>query len=145
MISINLLGCLPYLRIPYDNNHNIVTNSIGAHSVIYSKAMRETTLTYNFNIHWDRYLNQNFRRYMYDIPLCYQLFPETENYKNWHHLYGLVYIIKYIMNQLELDKKVEPGYMYHYMFSKYIFYFFIICILVAIYSIINKIYYANKQ
>jgi hypothetical protein len=144
---VYFLGCLPYIRIPYDNNHNISLISIGTHACIYSKLIRNITLEYDFTdtIDWDNYLYKNYRKYMYDIPLCYQLFTATENYNNWYHFYGLTSIIKKINNNLELDKKVEPGYTYNYMFSKYIFYFFIICILVVIYSIINKIYYVNKQ
>ena len=69
---------------------------------------------------WDVYLC--FNKLQYYTPLCYQLFPETENNKNWGENYGvfkyLMILPKYIFKLLNLDTQVEPGYSIMYIFSK---------------------------
>ena len=79
-----LLGCIPYTQIPYDLcNYRIL--STGTHAAIYSKQNRNRTLKKNqLDIKdWDVYNNQNINRFTYYTPLCYQLFPETDNSKLW--------------------------------------------------------------
>ena len=87
------LGGIPYISIPY-NSYLYYTLSTGTHSVIYSKLMREIILNDDIkNIKdWDVYLI--FNKLQYYTPLCYQLFPETENNKNWGENYG---VFKYLM------------------------------------------------
>lgn len=150
---IYLLGAIPGLQIPFDYYNNIIYSSCGTHAVIYSKKNRDETLNYiiSHNItDWDIYDNFKFNRYTYYIPLCYQLFPDTENKKNWGRDKGvlLVYstsIQKIIFNFLNLDKKCEPGYSYFYYFSKILFYLLLILFLILLYFIIYKIYKNNKK
>ena len=110
-----LLGCIPYLQLPYDFNNYIVL-STGMHAVIYSKENRIRTLNKNqISIKdWDIFNNQNINRIMYHIPLCYQLFPETENSKVWGKensklVHYASKIIQKIFKLFNLDKSVEPG------------------------------------
>jgi len=119
------LGTIPYLRVPYNNNHQILLLSTGTHSCIYSKKMRDETLKNKVLTDWDIYINFNYKRYIYNIPLCYQLFPETENSKNWG--FGSN-ILKYIFKMNGLDKN-ENGYKNFYFFSKIIFYIILFVIL----------------
>ena len=120
------LGGIPYISIPY-NSYLYYTLSTGMHSVIYSKLMREIILNDDIkNIKdWDVYLI--FNKLQYYTPLCYQLFPETENNKNWGENYGvfkyLMILPKYIFKLLNLNTQIEPGYSIMYIISKLIFLF----------------------
>ena len=139
------LGCVPFLLIPYDYN-NYRSLSTGAHSVIYSRKYREYILNVDqiTITDWDLYNGTKLFKYKYCYykPLCYQLFTETENSKQWGkntifkdyaNLY--YYLIIYIFNKLNMNKKPEPGFTYFYIFAKSLF----ITLLVGSCLIINKI------
>lgn len=127
------LGCVPVVRIPYslDLYHYINVVSGGTHAVIYSRANRDKILHKDKqNIKdWDIECNLSSRRYMYHEPLCYQLFPETDNSKYWggdpyNPLNIIIYygsiLIKTIYKLLSLDTQVEPGYSILYTVSSII-------------------------
>jgi hypothetical protein len=148
---IYFLGCIPYLQIPYYNNTNKLILEMGCHSCIYTKSLREYVLQQDQKqiIDWDVYHNFNTVKYIYYKPLCYQLFPDTENSKIWEKYFlnsGI--ILKNIFKFLKLDIQSEPGYMHFYNFSKIIFYiivFFIILILIFIIMKINKVIFSKKS
>ena len=144
-----LLGCITFLQIPYNYYTNRVI-SAGTHAVIFNKLLYNQTLNENLqNIKdWDIYCNYKFnQRYTYYIPLCYQLFPETENQKTWGNwegstfidMYG-VYIFKQLLKLLQLDINVEPGYTILYIVSRIPFYLLLILI---IWIIVKKMYTIN--
>jgi hypothetical protein len=143
---IYLLGCIPYIQIPYDYNTNIVLSG-GTHACIYSKQIREQILkTIQTKIKdWDLFCNFNYvlNKYTYYTPLCYQLFPETDNAKQWGDSDWFTRIIGImllnIFKMVGLDKNIEPGYSIFYGFSKFAFYFLIIIIIVIIYISLRKI------
>ena len=121
---IYILGCIPIIKIPYDcNNYNALTFG-GTHSIIYSKQHRINILNINqADIHdWDmihaiRFGNMiNFKQIMYYKPLCYQLFTDTENSKNWN-LY-IKDICMFYAKLLNVHKQVEPGFSNSYLISK---------------------------
>ena len=122
------LGCIPYIQsVGY--NHNTLFLSSGTHACIYSKKIREHVFD-NHNqqdiIDWDIFNNMNYfhyYRYIYHEPLCYQLFPITENSKKWFNPFGLADLFKYIIKSFLLDKQIEPGYPFFYTFSKILFIF----------------------
>ena len=137
------ISCIPFLMIPYDE-YNYINKSTGTHSVVFSKKHRENLLNVNqFKISdWDVYNNKYFNRYAYYTPLCYQLFPETENSNNWgvngpfkNITYFLGKLLKYFFNFLKMDKQVEPGYTIFYNFSKLLFYILVILSIIIIYNI----------
>ena len=115
------IGCIPFVQIPY-NVHNYMGKSGGAHSVFYSKSMRESMLKDKNIKDWDDYLSTKLLEYIYYTPLCYQLFPETENQKYWGEQNYVGYILCKIMiaiyKFLKLDIQPEPGYSIFYAFSK---------------------------
>lgn len=83
------LGCLPYVSKEIDEYISRLYASTGMHSVIYSSAFIELTIKTNkknkllYQISdWDAY-TCIFNNYMSNIPLCFQLFPETPNQKEW--------------------------------------------------------------
>lgn len=135
------IGALPYLQIPTFDQENILLLCTGAHSVIYPKAfIRYINKINKKNIEdWDVYLNFNFKRYNYYKPLCYQLFPETENSKNCiNSFYIAGPIANTLFKILKLDEQIEPGYTIMYNFSIYLFYIIVLLFLFLIYSYIYK-------
>jgi len=114
------IGCLPFVQIPY-NMHNYIGACIAAHSIIYSKKMRESILKDNPN-DWDEYLSTKSINYIYYTPLCYQLCPQTDNQAYWgkNNIISYVWskIIIIIIHLLKLDTQAEPGYSILYAFSK---------------------------
>jgi hypothetical protein len=148
-----LLGCMPLIKMPYTFNcqHFISIVSLGTHACLYSKENRykllktdQTTIT-----DWDIYNAFNSRRYSYFEPLCYQLLPETENSKNWgennYILYLLGIIAKWVFKIFSLDKQVEPGYSFFYIFSKIFFFIIVFSILFMLLSIIYIINVTTKN
>ena len=143
---IYYLGCIPWLLVPtfYDINTYFATCSTGMHSVIYSKKNRELYMKKYYDAiyktrDWDVLHNiYSTNRYAYYIPLCYQLFENTENNKNWGSfniiLKFLAGIIKGIFSILHLDKNLEPGYSIFYAFSKLLF---LILVILAVYIVIK--------
>ena len=137
------LGCLPYLQLPctLDSKHYINICSGGTHAVIYTKKNRERLLNVNQKdiTDWDYYSFTHSRRYAYCEPVCYQLFPDTDNSNNWHKdnyiLYMISKLAKKILNLFKLDTQIEPGYSIFYLYSKIFAFTIIILILVIIYKI----------
>jgi hypothetical protein len=150
------LGCLPYIQLPYHIYHRRVFTKAGTHAVIYSRELRENILLKDQKAiyDWDIYTN-GYTCFMYYKPLCYQLFPETEN-SNYHsyssckqiyssndcdHPYFFIYIKKMsvFFNQLvKLNKKEEPGYSIMYWFSFLSFFFIIIIVLGIIFWVYKR-------
>jgi hypothetical protein len=109
------LGTVPYISRPVDTTTSRVYLSTGAHACIYSNEFINDTLNHKGEIlDWDWYINIYGTRYMYNKPLCYQTFPDTENSKNWG--FGSS-ILRMIYKFLNMDKVAEPGYTIFYYFS----------------------------
>ena len=121
---IYLLGCVPYLQIPSLIKHSKVIFSTGTHACIYSKKFREDILrTPQHKIYdWDLYtnLNSSASRYIYKIPLCYQLFYETDNFNSC--IYNSKYLMMSLFKKMNMDKSPEPGFSNFYWISRVIFF-----------------------
>jgi hypothetical protein len=113
------LGTLPIIQKAYDNNTSLCTG-LGTHAIIYSRNFINKTLQKNKrNIKdWEQYVGGIERRYIYNEPLCYQLFPKTENQELWT---GFSKIAIYIIRLLKLDVRVDPGYSIAYIVSRGIY------------------------
>jgi len=137
-----MLGALPHLQIPYKNKHYTLCISSGTHASIYSKKLRDNILD-NVPIDtvgdWDVYTNLNCSRYIYEEPLCYQLFPDTENSKYWINYFGVSTALRSYMKSLELDMKTEPGYSNCYTNSRKRIYYILIVIIIIIFFYTNKV------
>ncbi len=98
------LGCLPYLQLPctLDSKHYINICSGGTHAVIYTKKNRERLLNVNQKdiTDWDYYSFTHSRRYAYCEPVCYQLFPDTDNSNNWHKDNYILYMISKLAKKI---------------------------------------------
>jgi hypothetical protein len=125
------LGCIPYLQ-SVGSNHNRLYASTGTHACIYSKPLRTHILNQKQSeiIDWDVHTNQ-YPRYVYHQPLCYQLFPHTDNSQHWYNPFGLAHLVKFMHSVLGVDKQVEPGYSRMYAFSK-MFYILLCALLVYV-------------
>ena len=125
---IFILGCIPFLQIPY-NSITYKGFSMGTHANIYSKSFIHKIIKDINKINdWDLYIKTKYlwNNYIYYTPLCYQLFPDTENSRNWgiHNtvIYVLSFLMKIILKLLRLDKSIEPGYTIFYVMSKLLFF-----------------------
>ncbi len=110
------LGLLPIIQKAYDNNTSLCIG-LGTHAIIYSHDFIIKTLQKDKKSikDWDEHVG---KRYTYNEPLCYQLFPKTENQELWT---GFAKIAIYIIRLLKLDTQVEPGYSIAYTVSKVVY------------------------
>jgi hypothetical protein len=142
------LGCLSWIQIPYNGHTNINILSTGTHSLIYTRSARNNFLSKNKNEISDLDIYQNLhlnsRRYVYHQPLCYQLFPPTENSNKWPSFFGFNPIKSYIQYN-ELGIRTENGFSNTYIFAKIVGYlllgfilYFIIIICGILYKNIKK-------
>jgi hypothetical protein len=139
---IYMLGCLPFVQRSYDKYTNALSCGIGTHACIYTKTFIEEVLQENKKeiTDWDYYTFRKYARYMYHEPLCYQLFPETENQNNWESFFGLKYVLLSLIKLLQLDKKPEPGYTFFYNSSKVLYALIAIFVVVFILFVVHLIY-----
>ena len=112
------LGCLPFVQTKYSGNHNKMIIGCLTHSVIYPKITINKIIQMDRTkiIDWD-VNSKNFTRYIYNIPLCYQLMTETENSKNWINTSSIkldVYFLSYLYKKINLDKTVDGYYTLYY-------------------------------
>jgi hypothetical protein len=121
------LGCIPIIQLPY-NMYTYIGLSLATHSVLYSKSIRNKILEnkigdWNKIVDWDVYINFVSVNYIYYKPLCYQLFPNTENRNNWGnfnkfiHYIAQLFIVTFI-KLMGIDTHAEPGYSILYTISK---------------------------
>jgi len=123
---IYLLGCLPMVQIPHYSDHRISLIKAGTHACIYSSAFQQKILETDQTTigDWDVYTNMNTIQYMYYFPLCYQLFPETENQQRWFYVPIFTELFAFLRWNLQLDTRVEPGYVFFYHFFSYLYLLF---------------------
>jgi hypothetical protein len=140
-----LLGCAPILLMPYNYYHYKPLLSGGAHAVIYNMKMREIILARDQRTipDWDYFGAWATYKYTYYIPLCYQLFPETENSKSWGQnenifIHYITQLGPSILRGLHMDKYAEPGYSILYFLSKYLFLIMFLSLFVVLLFILFK-------
>lgn len=123
------LGTLPILRF-----QSYLFFSIGTHAILYNEASINKCLTLNIQNDYDIFINKHFllQKYLTKKPLCYQLFPITENKKKWYYVFGFSEFLNYLIKILELDKQIELGYGFFYFVSQFIF---ILCCLIILFYI----------
>ena len=142
-IYVYYIGSLTYLQTAYGDYHNRLIFSTGTHSCIYSKGFIKYILN---NVKqetindWDIYINFNYIRYKYYIPLCYQTFPDTDNFKYWNQgslfLKYILKILKYNKSIMKLDIQSQPGFNIMESSSRFMFWFIIVTFILVILSFI---------
>jgi len=133
---IYLLGCLPQFQVPYDRYHNRPVSSGGTHAVIYSKSFRERTIN-EYDLRdigdWDTYCKEMWERFTFHEPLAYQLFPLTDNRKQWDAPEFILYLADIVLRFFRLDKDIEPGYSFFYALSKGLFFLAVMAVILFAY------------
>lgn len=123
------LGGIPLIAMPIDMNH-CRSYSVAAHANIYDVSARKRILNnYRSNKskieNIDYYISTILPVYMYHKPLCYQIFPMTDNRKNWFkNANGLFSVVDVIFNTFiswtNLENEPEPGFSILYFLAKLI-------------------------
>lgn len=135
------MGCIPLILLPaYIDFQHYLGIMTGTHAVIYNKQFRIHLLKHvpqNTIKDWDVFCNLQPESFTYHTPLCYQLFPKTDNSKYWgvgyHPFFALLSQLGLLLlSWVGLDKHYEPGFSVFYLFSKSIFTVIIIIILALI-------------
>lgn len=128
------LGTLPLLRF-----QSYLFFSIGTHAILYNEGAINKCLTLNIQNDYDIFIGKHFlfQKYLTKKPLCYQLFPMTENRKKWYYVFGFSEFLNYLIKILKLDKQIEPGYSFLYFVSQFIF---ILCCLIILFCIKKLIF-----
>lgn len=131
------IGCIPAIQLPY-NMYNYVGLCVGAHSIFYSKTMRDKLIEDTNGVNrvnipdWDVHLLFKSISYIYYTPICYQIFPATENQKHWgiHNtlMFFLGKIFIFLLKIIKLDTQPEPGYSILYVISK--IWILILCLII---------------
>ena len=130
------LGCIPAVMAPVDLNGNYIIAGSATHATIYSKSLREKVLSYTGIINdWDWYITFAAPRYTYSKPLVYQIYPETENSKNWMPVLGFTFFVKQWIKLLKLDVQPEPGYSICYAVAKALFWVGVLFSLLFVYAV----------
>ena len=126
------LGSVLHLVLPdYKTNIKCLI-STSAQSVIYNHTYIEYYIDNyeenNIKIQNDLFWNKlDIIKYTYYKPICFQLYPKTENRKNWK----LSAIADFFINLIKLDVKHQPGYIIGNI-SSYIVSFYIIYLIVKL-------------
>lgn len=145
------LGCVPFIQTKYSGNHNKMFVGCATHSVIYPKVIIDK-IFYQMDrtkiIDWD-INSRNLTRYIYKTPLCYQLFPTTENTKSYFETSTFplkldVYFIMYLFKKLKLDENVD-GYSILYYWSSIFFQILIIILVLILVLVLVLVFYLTRR
>ena len=137
------LGCLPILQVPTPSYYTRQTLlNCGTHSVIYTEKCRKQVLRdfqeqrpFFLKEDWDIYTNHRFVQYMYYIPLCYQLFKDTENQRHWIYIPGITELALFYFKRLNMDVQPEPGFSIMYYLSFWLFFVMVLLVGYLVHSI----------
>lgn len=112
------LGCMPGVMLPVGGG-TYLTAACGTHAGVYTRKLRDFVLDFKGLIRdWDWFMTFHTLRYAYSRPLCYQLYPVTDNSNHWMALLGYTYVLKAAIRVFRLDTQAEPGYSICYWGAK---------------------------
>jgi hypothetical protein len=131
-------GNIPLIQCPIEPFHNRLFLFGVSHCVIYNKPLYLDVLSKNSIFentinHMDCFYLQ-YKCYNYYKPICFQLFPETENQKEWFLSFLMVFLVKMIL----LDKQHQPGFTILYILSYILSFFLLLMLIYFLYSYILK-------
>ena len=112
------LGAIPLFMFPESRSMNhYYYKGVTAHSVVYSKdymveyVSHYETMNCLSDLFWNRFKNN----YTYHKPLCFQLFPKTENSTNWSSIVDTQPFMAYAF---KADRTHEYLFPFMYTFAK---------------------------
>lgn len=132
--------CNPFITLSL--NHYKVLYATNTHGLIYTKKVRYDSLRYFFTISneelmsFDGFICKYFTMYFYKYPLCYQLFPVTENSELWGNIF-----LRTIFKITDLEKNVKPGYPIIFYIMAFISYLFFIAFALYLIVLISLVIY----
>lgn len=127
------LGCIPGLMVPVGGG-TYLTVACGTHACVYTQKFRDYVLQFKGYIRdWDFFTMVRCLRYAYSIPLCYQLYPATENSDHWMPLFGYTNLLKRAIRLVGMDKRAEPAFSICYGGAKMIFYGMLALVALVVY------------
>jgi hypothetical protein len=74
-----------------------------------------------------------WERFTFHEPLAYQLFPLTDNRKQWDAPEFILYLADVVLRFFRLDKDIEPGYSFFYALSKGLFFLAVMVVILFAY------------
>lgn len=136
---IYYLGCMPFFKMNFGTNHLRTFMQVGTQSVIYSRKVREQILKSDKDAitDWDVNLTLFVRpnSYCYKSPLCYQIFPLTDNQEAWPNYFGIKQLFIFLIQLVKLDKQPSPGFEIGYVVSDIIFYLIVLLLIYICYRV----------
>ena len=127
------LGCIPGLMVPVGGS-TFLTVACGTHACVYTQKLRDHVLEHKGYIRdWDFFMTFHSLRFAYSIPLCYQLYPATDNSDHWMPLLGYTSFLKRLIQLVGLDKRAEPAFSICYWGAKMNFYLMIALVALVVY------------
>ena len=141
------LGCTPFLLFPVSLYTHKVFSGAATHAVIYTIEFREEILSLNTNniSDWDEEIRK-YNFYCYYKPICYQLFPVTDNILTWGRGGGTIETCNFWVKKLiiPLNKLIQFDKYYEPHFSiLYIIGFLFPCLI--IFLILKLILFLSKK
>lgn len=138
------LGSIPTLVLPYSFKFRILLGGFGMQAIIYSRKyilymLKKKDYIYKIG-DWDEVNNWNIFNYLYYKPLITQIFPETENRKNYASNLGLTNLVIKISNKLGMDKHPQPGFNIAYIVGHIFSITIIILIIWLLFKFVKYIY-----
>jgi hypothetical protein len=130
-------------------NHYKVLYATNTQGLIYTKKVRYESLRYFFTVSnqelmsFDGFICKYFTMYFYKYPLCYQLFPVTENSELWGNIF-----LRLIFKVTNLEKKAKPGYpllFYSMIIVSYLFFIAFSIFLVILFGLILYVLITHKS
>jgi len=122
------LGCLPFFALPAELDKAFCRHYFGpflaTHACLYSPAYRDDVLQRRNNLRRVDWEIVNPTCFFYHEPLCFQLFPATENRKKWGQqlipaMYSLVQAgADWFVPFFALDTSIK-GYYFLYFLAKW--------------------------
>jgi hypothetical protein len=122
------LGCLPFFALPADEaGLHYYGPFLGLHACIFSAPYRDALLEKKDELLlWDWEFS-NPTCYFYKEPLCFQLFPPTENRKNWGRdlIPSLHCVVQFLADGFvpffALDTSIKGYYLLYFLAKWWIF------------------------
>lgn len=129
-------GNIPIIQYPIEPFHNRVFVFGVSHCVIYNKLLYLDVLSNNnifdSTIHHIDYFYMQYKCYNYYKPVCFQIFPETDNQKEWFLSALMIFLVKLIF----LDKQHQPGFTIIYIVSYIMSFLLLFTLLYAVYNFV---------
>jgi hypothetical protein len=143
------LGCLPFFSLPAEIDKPFCRHFFGpflaTHSCLYSKAYRDDVLQRRHQLRRTDWEIINPTCFFYHEPLCFQLFPATENRRKWGQqlipaMYSLVQAgADWFVPFFALDSSINGYYLLYFLAKWWIL------IVIVVYLVLSFLFSSGLQ